>query len=342
VAEFQVTIKRGPRTLRARQVFTSVEDAREYVRQECQRRQLKVVYESTEASAHSGAFMVLTSGDSFWIDPLTHRQPVSLELHRAPPSQVPAPDFEDWLTFVFDRLVPDNASDAWYWHEADPTAWDYSADPGTVVSYLGRLFEGAPVLLERYSDAQVAQGLEYLINNSLSNYMFPLMDPDVEWPARLRAIAAMYVVFEQIFEPNCDPELSHVRTDPAGAINPLNGVCYMWWDVCPLHGHAGPTPEEEFILPWEELVDRGPAVDPHAADLEAEILGVLERSLQLNNVACQEAALHGLGHRYYRHAARVEGIVNRYLDARLPSWPDDEQSQSLRGYALAARSGRVQ
>src|ERR1051326_487039 len=130
----------------------------------------------------------------------------------------------------------------------------------------------------------------------------------------------MYVVFERIFEPKCDPELSHVRTDSATAINPLNGVCYMWWDVCPLHGRSGPKPEEDFILPEEELLDPGSPVDPHADDLETEILCILERTLQLNNLACQEAALHGLGHRHYRHARRVEAIVDRYLEALLPTW----------------------
>jgi hypothetical protein len=116
----------------------------------------------------------------------------------------------------------------------------------------------------------------------------------------------------------------------------------MWWDVCPLRGHAGPSPEEDFILPTEELVDPGPRVDPHAAELEAEILSVLERTLALGNVACQEAALHGLGHRSHMHATLVERIVNTYLQREMPSWPSDERGQSLRGYALAARVGRVQ
>ena len=99
----------------------------------------------------------------------------------------------------------------------------------------------------------------------------------------------------------------------------------------------GPTAEEDFILATEELVDPGPRVDPHAADLEAEILGILERTLALENVACQEAALHGLGHRHHKHASQVEVIVDTYLRRHLPTWPPDEQGESLRGYALAAR-----
>jgi hypothetical protein len=188
----------------------------------------------------------------------------------------------------------------------------------------------------------MAQGLGYLISNALSNYMFPLMNPDVPWLDRRNAIRAMYVVFEGIFEPKCDPELSHVRTASDPPIDPLNGVCYMWWDVCPLQGNAGPSPEQDFIRATEELCDPGPRIDPHAADVEAEILGILERTLTLDNPACQEAALHGLGHRRYQHAAEVERIVDGFLQRRLPTWQDAPQGESLRGYALAARVGRVQ
>jgi hypothetical protein len=100
---------------------------------------------------------------------------------------------------------------------------------------------------------------------------------------------------------------------------------------------CGQTAEEDFILATEELVDPGPRVDPHAADLEAEILGILERTLALENVACQEAALHGLRHRHHKHASQVEVIVDTYLRRHLPTWLPDEQGESLRGYALAAR-----
>jgi hypothetical protein len=338
---FQVTVRRGPRQLRVRQRFTSIDEARAYVREQCRQRHLQLWYESTEPSEYTGALMVLAGSESFCIEPVVERR-----LCRAPSTALPpparsqAPDFARWLRYVFDRPVPEDSSDAWYWH--DDATWESSAGPATVVSYLGRLFDGAAALLQPYSDGQVAQGLGYLINNSLSNYMFPLMDPDVPWGERRCAIRAMYVVFERIFDPRCSPQLSHVRTGSEPAINPLNGVCYMWWDVCPLQGHAGPTAEEDFILATEELVDPGPRVDPHAADLEAEILGMLERTLTLDNVACQEAALHGLGHRHHKHATQVEQIVDGYIQRRLPAWPADEQGQSLRGYALAARAGRVQ
>jgi len=249
--------------------------------------------------------------------------------------------FEAWVGYAFDRRVPEDPGEAWYW-EFDSDRWDESAEPHTTVNYLTRLFEDPSRLLQAFSDAQVAQGLGFLINNSHSNHMFALMNPDVAWPERRRCIRAMYLVFERVFAPKCSPRLSHVLTARDPSINPLNGVCYMWWDVCPLQGNAGPTASEDFILETEELIDAGPRVDPFAADLEDEILHVLRETLQLESVACQEAALHGLGHRVYKLSNRVESIVDAYLKRQFPTWPEGELEEHLRGYALAAKRGRVQ
>ena len=106
-------------------------------------------------------------------------------------------------------------------------------------------------------------------------------------------------------------------------------------------GSAAISPEEDFILDSEELVDHGPRVDPYASELEAEILTILERTLALGNIACQEAALHGLGHRHYQHPEQVEEIVDAYLQEHLPERPRDAEAESLRGYALAAQRGMV-
>jgi hypothetical protein len=168
------------------------------------------------------------------------------------------------------------------------------------------------------------------------------MDPSVPWPARQLCIRSMFCVFEQVFARRCSARLQHTLTEPDPTINPLNGVCYMWWDVCPLQGNAGPSASEDFVLETEEVIDEGPAVDPFAADLEDEILEVLRQSLGLDSVACQEGALHGLGHRAYRHPVRVATIVDEFLSRRYPDWPEGALDEALRGYALAARRGYVQ
>ena len=49
----------------------------------------------------------------------------------------------------------------------------------------------------------------------------------------------------------------------------------MWWDVFPCVGE----PENE------EFIDR-----------DREIVNIMEKTLELDHTACQESALHGLGH----------------------------------------------
>jgi hypothetical protein len=71
-------------------------------------------------------------------------------------------------------------------------------------------------------------------------------------------------------------------------------------------------------------------------DLEmiAECLDVLEFALSLPSVACQESALHGLGHLAFKHRARTAPIVEQYLKR-------EDLPIELRHYAQAARVGYV-
>jgi hypothetical protein len=55
------------------------------------------------------------------------------------------------------------------------------------------------------------------------------------------------------------------------------------------------VPADLVVLEGEDLVDTGLRGDPHAAELENDIVTILERTLALDNVAYQEAAIHGVG-----------------------------------------------
>ncbi len=90
----------------------------------------------------------------------------------------------------------------------------------------------------------------------------------------------------------------------------------MWWDVAPIHGNregAG----------FEAIAD--------------EIFRVMEASLRTESVACQESALHGLGHWaiYDRYRGRCERMVDDFLRAARSPRPE------LVRYAGSARAGRV-
>jgi hypothetical protein len=215
--------------------------------------------------------------------------------------------FEDWLRFVFDHPVQPGMPE-WYWDmEAD--WWDGPAP--LTVSYLGRLFEEAGALLEPYSDVQANQGLWYLCSNSCSNHMLALLDPAVSEQERVGCIRSFRNLYRTCFLPRCTPHLSHLDEPGAGAINP---VCYMWWDIIPLYG----KPDE-----------------PERAELDREVLGVLEYALGLDSIACQESALHGLGHWAIYYPRPVKDIINPFLESH-PLLPSD-----LHTYALSARSGHV-
>jgi hypothetical protein len=87
--------------------------------------------------------------------------------------------------------------------------------------------------------------------------------------------------------------------------NPLNSVCYMFWD--------------------SSLLSTG--------GLDA--LRVMEKSLYLKNVACVESGLHGLGHAFYKNEKFVETAIDQFL----ASQPNTDEK--LMTYAMNARRGYV-
>jgi hypothetical protein len=67
---------------------------------------------------------------------------------------------------------------------------------------------------------------------------------------------------------------------------------------------------------------------------DRDILFVLCEVLQIPHLACQEAALHGLGHFARRDQPRVAAIIYRFLSDRPKIDP------SIRNYALIVREGK--
>jgi hypothetical protein len=215
------------------------------------------------------------------------------------------PTFPEWVRHIFDHPVD---KPEWYWA---PDA-DIAEPPAQIsVAYLTQLFIDPEQILAPYTDAQLNQGLWYLVSNSCSNYMFTLLQPKVAWPERREGLRAITNLFAQLFANRCSPHLSHL--DERGA-NPLNSVCYMWWDLFPSWGH----PES----PTEALVD-------------AELLMVMQRVLALDDLACQESALHGLGHWHLNYPEEVEGAIDAFLVS------EPQLDVRLRRYAFSARQGCV-
>jgi hypothetical protein len=214
--------------------------------------------------------------------------------------------FEGWLEHAFGHEVRFHAS-PWYF---DPDCDGWAPEPATALAYLTRLFEDPEPALRWFADSQIAQGLTYLLCTSASGDNGWFYATEVPLAQRLRCVDAIGTFFARLFAPRCTPHLSHLSETNAG---PLNGVCYMWWD--------------EF--PCLALPD-----DPHHDTLHATALRTMDHILALPSQACQESALHGLGHWQRRHSA-VTGIIDRFIDNNPALDP------RLTSYARSARCGCV-
>ena len=215
--------------------------------------------------------------------------------------------FDQWLTHVFDHPV-DSTKLEWYW-DPDADWWDGPA--ADTIQFLTQAFESSAAVFQPYNDAQLNQGLWYIVSNACSNHMFALTDSSVPWPARQRCVRSIYNLFEQCFAARCTPHLSHLDEPGAG---PLNSVCYMWWDIIPLSGQPD---------------------NPEHAGIDKEILGVLGSTLQLDAIACRESALHGLGHWHLSYPKEVEKIINTFLENQTGL------REELQTYAMNACGGCV-
>jgi len=212
--------------------------------------------------------------------------------------------FEAFVEFQFGQAVG-----AHPWRMGIDADW-WEPEPRTGIAYLTRLFSEGGSVLEWYHDDQIAQGLTGLVNTMAVGdqpWMRDAVTPAAERAAVWSAIAAF---FRDVLAPRCAPVLGHDATEAGPEIN---GVTYMWWESFP--GFTNPD-------------------DPQRALVDDAELACLEAILALDSPACQEAALHGLGH-WVRREPRCEAIIDRYLESGKAAMPE------LVEYAKAARCGCV-
>jgi hypothetical protein len=221
-------------------------------------------------------------------------------------------NFDEWVDYVFNHEVTEPQ---WWFQEAYED--QRSLDPVNFIEYGTRLFRESGEVLAKYSDGQVDHGLWYIISPGNSDEIFALKNETIELDRRVDLVAQIFSLYHDTFEPRCTPHLSHLDHVSKGTpehVSPLNSICYVWWDI--------------FIL-WGDPDD--PSVEP----LNRACLSVMEKTLELPNIATLEGALHGLGHFAPYYPADCGRIIDKFLQAR-KSIPEE-----LRQYALAARKGGV-
>jgi len=219
--------------------------------------------------------------------------------------------FEDWVRHLFDHPVNAPSMPEWYWDlEADSA----DLEPRQAIAHATRLFENAREVLAPYPDAQAGQGLCFLANAGHS-HLVALANDTVPVADQVRCIRAMVTLFEKCFALRCPAHLSHLDRVDSPPAPPLNSPCYMWWDILPL-------------CPQPENAGR--------REIDEACLWVMENTLQLPSIACQESALHGLGHWGLSYEVRCREIIQIYLERQ----PDIEPA--LRRYAEAASVSGVE
>jgi hypothetical protein len=219
--------------------------------------------------------------------------------------------FEDWIKYVFDRPVPENLSDAWYWQvdTGEIDDWEDRLGSARVVEYLTNLFEQGAELLSIYSNEQLNQGFWYLVNNNCSSYMFSLLDKTVPWESRKYCLEAIVTLFEKVFAVRCS---SHMMSLNESDANPLNMICNIWWCVIPFYGR----PKE-----------------PEFHDFDQTCLNVMERILQFHSIPCREGALHGLASKWRDYYPKqILKIIDNFIDS------NPYMRRELKAYAIRAKT----
>ena len=193
----------------------------------------------------------------------------------------------------------------------DPTVEDPWPPVEQELEYLTRFFSDPIGTVEGLSDEEIGVGLWSVLDSGGAGTALALDDATLPLDARIACVHQIRTLYRELFVPRCAERLGHL-SEQGG---PLEMICYMFWDVAVFGGAPG---EREGNL------------------FEDAVLDVLEDTLYLEHAACQESAIHGLGHRVSRHPERAPAVLDRWLrtgpirDAR------------LRIYAEAARTGCIQ
>jgi hypothetical protein len=139
--------------------------------------------------------------------------------------------------------------------------------------------------------------------------MSALASSEVPLPKRLEAIGNIYYLYLDCFAKRCTEVLGHLSDEGS----PMNLSCYMFWDICRFSG-------------LEDMLEN--------KETRGSVLKVLEKILTIENKACREGALHGLGHIANSCPNNVRKIIDGFLSK-------NKLDYKLMAYALKAREGMV-
>lgn len=173
-------------------------------------------------------------------------------------------DQNEWTRAVFDHPVADPE-----WYFSDDAQIPYEHEEQLAIENLIKTLENAQGLLDGYSPAQVAQGLNFLVSLAGGDYVGACLRGPAVFEQKERLHSSIEKCFLELFAPRVD-----FNED-------LQQVCQMWWDLDCLY------------------MDNGAELDPR---VRQEHLAVLDRLLRAPSRSVKYAAVHGLAH-WLRHGS---------------------------------------
>jgi hypothetical protein len=225
--------------------------------------------------------------------------------------------FEEWVQWAFDHPVAAETKDKWWRGVPDENEYGRLLDrpPQRALTFVSQLFENPLAHLSSYSDEQIDQGLNFIVFRACSSHFEGIVDRDIDLGLRLRCIRSLENLSRELFAPRCSDNV-WIYT------NPLNHMCDMLWDLVVKDAYIGQlNPDGTYQIVRDPEIDK-------------EFLDTLARILAMPSIACQQSALHGLGH-LVRETKLRANVVQQYLDDH-SNLRDD-----LRKYAQKAVAGEV-
>lgn len=191
----------------------------------------------------------------------------------------------------------------------DGKAGSYVDDSATVNQYAIRFNHEIAGIVSQHGEDRVNKAIWY-IYGSASGYMWDAMDKSLG-AQRGRFMESVNSLYANGFAQFCSQHYGHLDIGPQNA-RPMNSACYMLWDMDGLEC---------------------PAINGDT-DLLTLSIDVLSNALRIDNIACNESALHGLGHLAMSHRALTSPPINEFL--RRKNLPPE-----IREYATTAKAGCV-
>lgn len=211
--------------------------------------------------------------------------------------------YQSWIQFLFAR---DNSGNDW---RMSDSVFDVVYPPLDVLQFTEKMFDNFESDLNKYTDAQLSYGLEFILNPSFSDYPFVYANSDCSLSLRCKSLDSFFKLYSKCFQHRCQQSYGHLSEEG----NALNSLCYMLWDYFPILTQYSSKSEEQAII--ESVID------------------MLSKVISLEHPSCIESALHGLGH-LTNKSKRAKTVIEGSIKS-------PQMSKKLLPYAIRARNGNI-